>query len=346
MAFAALDDPATRQASENGISAMPEEKSKGDRVPQPPDTGARASYTSILEEHDVARQQRDLRVRLLKDLGAPKLNENKKPVGVVGHVSHEQLDSSDIPVLGNVLLKLGDVHTLNLILNSPGGDGAVVEKFVALCRTYCKKFRVIIPNEAKSAATLIALGADEIVMGPPSELGPIDAQVGVSVGNIRRFISAQSFIDARDELVNRYAEAVKKREQKAPILQMLASLDFPFIVECERLMEFGRDVGRKFLVKYMLSKRDDKDAQADHVVRQLSSVELHKVHGRGINGVTARNDLHLTVRLCGNDDPFWQKVWEWYTRAEIMMMKASAFKIFETAHEMLFAFYRNVKGAE
>ena len=319
----------------------PQEKDDSPRVPEAPgvpDETARASYTSILEEHDVARQQRDVRIRLLSDLAAPKLNDGKKRVGVIGHVSHAALEPSDIPVLGNMLLKLGDVDTLNLILHSPGGDGTVVEKFVSLCRTHCKRFQVIVPNEAKSAATLIALGADQIIMGPPSEIGPIDAQVPISVGGIRRLISAQSFIDARDTLVKQHAEALKKKVNPAPILQMLASLDLPFIVECERLMEFGRDVGEKLLIEHMFSRKPKKDAEAARVVKQLSSVELYKVHGRTINGATARRDLGLKVRLCADDDVFWGKVWEWYTRADILLMKGAAFKMFETKHELLIAY--------
>jgi ClpP class serine protease len=52
---------------------------------------------------------------------------------------------------------------------------------VDMCRTHLagtdQKLRVIVPNIAKSAATLFALGADEILMGYLSELGPIDPQV-------------------------------------------------------------------------------------------------------------------------------------------------------------------------
>ena len=159
------------------------------------------TYASILDEHDVSRQQRDVRVNLLKELSKNEFNDNKGPNGTVVHLSHGSLSSVDIPILGDVLLNIGDVETLNVILHSPGGDGTVVEKFVGLCRAQCKKFRVIIPNEAKSAATLISLGADEIIMGPPSELGPIDAQIEVIANGLRRYVSAQSFIDSRDNLI-------------------------------------------------------------------------------------------------------------------------------------------------
>ncbi len=234
-----------------------------------------------------------------------------------------------------MLLKIGEVDTLNLILHSPGGDGAVVETVVSLCRTHCKKFRVIVPTEAKSAATMIALGADEIVMGPPSELGPIDAQIMVLVSGVYRYVSAQSFIDARNDLLKAHAEAVQKKEDTSAILQMIAGLDLPFIVECERQMEFGREVGRKLLTTHMFSGESDRDAMADKAVKQLSSVQLHKVHGRAINGQVAKRELALKVALCGYDDPLWKKAWEWYTRAEIVMARMKAVKFFETKAEVL-----------
>ncbi len=301
------------------------------------ETEPSASFTSILEEHDVDRQQRGSRVKLLHELEDQKFHGTRKKAGVIGHIARDALSTSDIPVLGNMLLKIGDVDVLNLILHSPGGDGTVVETFVALCRTQCKKFRIIIPTEAKSAATLIALGADEIVMGPPLEIGPIDAQVPIQVSGVRRLVSAQSFIEARDQFVKKHAEAVAKKEDTSAILQMIASLDLPFIVECEHLMDFGRDVGRKLLVEYMFNRRKDRDKKAEDVVKQLSSVQLHKVHGRTINGSTARRVLGLNVNLCGNADPFWRKAWEWYTRAEIVMNRVGAAKMFETVHEQLIA---------
>lgn len=295
------------------------------------------SYTSILQEHDVDSQQRAKRRELLEDLQKPKLNNGHKKCGTIGFVSHDSLSSNDIPVLGNMLLKLGDLDTLNLILHSPGGDGTVVETFVSLCRAHCERFRVIIPTLAKSAATLISLGADEIVMGPPSEIGPIDAQVPIVVSGARRYASAQSFIDARDSLLKKHENCVNDGNDPSAILQMIASLDLPFIVECERLMDFGRDVGRKLLTNHMFSNDKGKEKKADNTVEQLSSVQLHKVHGRTINGRTARQELGLNVNLCGNDDELWRKAWQWYTRAEFHLGRIRGAKMFESKHEILAA---------
>ena len=295
------------------------------------------TYSSILDEHDVTRQQREFRVKLLKELASKAFNNNKSPNGVVAHLSHGTLIGADIPILGDILRSIGDVETLNVILHSPGGDGTVVEKFVSLCRAQCKKFRVIIPNEAKSAATLISLGADEIIMGPPSELGPIDAQIEIVTNGLMKYVSAQSYIDARDNLLKVHAEQIRKNEDTGATMQMIATLDLPFITECEHLMDFGRDVAKKFLEQYMFKGSRNKVAKVKKVTDYLSSVKIHRVHGRIIDGNKARRDLGLKVQLLGKNSVFWQKIWEYYTRAEMHLARNKARKIFETEHDMLMA---------
>jgi ATP-dependent protease ClpP protease subunit len=304
---------------------------------RPADPTQDTTYSSILQEHDVARSQRETRKSLLKELTAKEFNDGGSPNGVIAQVSRAPLAGSDIPVFGNVLRGIGDVETLSLILHSSGGDGTIVEKIISLCRTQCKRFRVIIPNEAKSAATLIALGADEIVMGPPSELGPIDAQVPVVANGVPQYLSAQSFIDARDELKREYQELTKKGEDAATVLQMIASLDMPFIKECERMMDFGRDVARKLLSEFMFRRARNKTDKIHKVVDTLSSVKRFKVHGRYIDGNTARRELELKIHLLGKDEPLWAKIWEYYTRAEIAIAGSRAIKLLESEHELLVA---------
>jgi hypothetical protein len=63
-----------------------------------------------------------------------------------------------------------------LILHSKGGQIEPAYLISKTCKENSAKFNVVIPRRAKSAATLISLGADEIHMGSMSELGPIDPQ--------------------------------------------------------------------------------------------------------------------------------------------------------------------------
>lgn len=66
---------------------------------------------------------------------------------------------------------------LDLLVGSNGGDATVAWRIVSLIRERVQSFAVLVPQAAFSAATLIALGADEIVMHPHGNLGPTDPQI-------------------------------------------------------------------------------------------------------------------------------------------------------------------------
>lgn len=75
------------------------------------------------------------------------------------------------------LSKIGHVDSVDLFLYSTGGLTVTAWGLINLIREFCKKFSVIIPFKAHSCATLIALGADEIIMGKLGQLSPVDPSV-------------------------------------------------------------------------------------------------------------------------------------------------------------------------
>src|SRR4030042_4960068 len=79
-----------------------------------------------------------------------------------------------IPIFSKQLRKIGKTEKIDLFLFSSGGDTMVPWRLVSMIREYCDHFSVLIPYKSHSAATMIALGADEIVMSDMSELSPID----------------------------------------------------------------------------------------------------------------------------------------------------------------------------
>ncbi|MDO8431420.1 MAG: hypothetical protein Q7S58_03320 [Candidatus Binatus sp.] len=65
-----------------------------------------------------------------------------------------------------------------LLIHSPGGIANCAFQLANLLTERCGSFVAVVPRYAKSAATLLALGADKILLGrPPAELGPLDAQL-------------------------------------------------------------------------------------------------------------------------------------------------------------------------
>lgn len=87
----------------------------------------------------------------------------------------------DVIVRGDVplqvyeqLRRIGKVPRLDLFVHGTGGQTEVPWRLITLIRDFCQHFGVLIPYMAYSAATHLAMGADEIVMGPMSELSPVD----------------------------------------------------------------------------------------------------------------------------------------------------------------------------
>lgn len=296
------------------------------------------TMASVLKEWDAFQAQRDKRKDLLKLLEKSTGDDGK--VGCLGFFCAEgmqgsSIDADEIPPLGDALKSLGDVDTLYLIINSPGGDGAVAEKMVEMCRHYCSTFKVAVPNRAKSAATMIALGSDEIVMGFASELGPIDPQVPVLASGVYQYVSAQAFIDAKKDLEDQYQATVAAGEDAMAILQQLASLDPAFIKHCENLTAFSKDVATKYLDRFMFKGVRGKDAKIKKVLNRLSGTSETKVHARMIDANDAKINLGLNVRILPKDDNFWKLLWDYYVRADIAMKRSKSVKLLETKHDML-----------
>jgi hypothetical protein len=70
-----------------------------------------------------------------------------------------------------------DIEKLEVLLHSGGGHADCAYHIAKLFRNHCKELNVIVVSEAKSAATLMCLVADEIHMGERAELGPLDVQI-------------------------------------------------------------------------------------------------------------------------------------------------------------------------
>lgn len=64
-----------------------------------------------------------------------------------------------------------------IVIHSPGGEPHAAYRLALLLRKHYGKYLALIPVYAKSAATLLSLGAEEIHLGRHAELGPLDMQI-------------------------------------------------------------------------------------------------------------------------------------------------------------------------
>ncbi|MDP2950992.1 MAG: hypothetical protein Q8N55_01265, partial [bacterium] len=115
-----------------------------------------------------------------------------------------------VPIISKHLRAIGKTESIDLLLHSSGGDTMVPWRLVSMIREYCNKFSVLIPYKAHSSATMIALGADEIIMTDLSELSPIDPSTA-NVFNPQDPHNAQNKIPISVEDVMAYFDLAKNK---------------------------------------------------------------------------------------------------------------------------------------
>ena len=69
---------------------------------------------------------------------------------------------------------------VDVFIHSPRGSAEATKSLVSLLRENFNHIRFIVPNMAKSAATMMVLSGNEILMDDRSELGPIDPQIQIN----------------------------------------------------------------------------------------------------------------------------------------------------------------------
>ena len=72
---------------------------------------------------------------------------------------------------------------IDFLIISNGGDPITALRIIGLLRERFEHISVLLPYVSYSDATILSLGADEIVMHPFSNLGPVDPQLTVSRKN-------------------------------------------------------------------------------------------------------------------------------------------------------------------
>lgn len=93
-----------------------------------------------------------------------------------------KIATDSFPFCLNHLSQMGQQKRIDLYLYSTGGITMAGYALANLIREFCESFNVIIPFKALSCATLITLGADEIVMTKMGQLSPIDPSVNSPLG--------------------------------------------------------------------------------------------------------------------------------------------------------------------
>jgi len=225
---------------------------------------------------------------------------------ILVYYSIESIDHEDAKQFYELITLYKDLGNLDLYLLSPGGLSDPAFKIARLCQQYCKGcFTVIVPYYAKSAATILALGADKIFMGPTSELGPIDPQLIQTVKGRKQAIPLLALKQAIDSI----KEDIKANPELALLYKTLIDKIDPMAYGLfEREVLSAQQYAEQLLKTRMLKDDPEKDEKAKNIAKNL--VDWYKTHRYVIDMEEAKNKETLGLALEDFDKDQWDIIWQ------------------------------------
>jgi hypothetical protein len=223
------------------------------------------------------------------------------------------LEDGDAEMLEGVLQVCDFSKGIALVVSSPGGIGLEAERIINVLRSYSGtgEYTVLVPAKAKSAATMICLGASKIVMGKTSELGTVDPQVTIKEKEKVSRFSIYNIVKSYENLFDR---AVKETGHLEPYLQQLANYDEREIAEYKTALSLSDDIAVRALKTCMFKEMPEGDIKKKIGIFLIPETKA-KVHGRPINAEDAIN-CGLTIDLRPVNDPLWLLLYELYIRLD------------------------------
>lgn len=242
----------------------------------------------------VNQKDRYLRQQLIRDIEA--LTGRRLIVYFANRfIVGSDINDDDPIYVTELLSDVASTDAVDLMIETNGGKTDSTEAIVSILQHRLKDLRVVVANAAKSNGTLICLAANTIVMGPSSELGPIDPHL------------------------NGIPCTVLSQPQ-------VAATNFPLQQLAELGLKQTRKLATRLLKNGMLSTTPDQ--QIDVVVNSLATRDTYFSHGSTID-VTEAKGLGLNVLELNADDGLWKRIWLLYSMYDYDTRRDNYIKIFE-----------------
>ena len=214
--------------------------------------------------------------------------------------------------------------SLDLFLHSPGGDAEAADQICAYLRTQFDHIRAIVPLYAMSAATMMALSADEILMGAHSQLGPIDPQLTIQTNEGSRSASAQAIQD-QFERAQQECEDPSKLAAWLPILRWYAP---GLLASCDHAAGRSKQIVESSLHRYMFAGKDDAAKKAKDAAEWFGDAKTFLSHGHPVRRNQAR-EHGIEVKDLEEDPDLQDAVLSVHHAALISMERVPIVKLIE-----------------
>ncbi len=279
---------------------------------------AKTSKTPMYEALNADRYHRQEMVRKIQQLTG-----NKLIAYVCGPDS--LIERADTVHFNDLLHGFSINTSIDLLLHTPGGDIDAAEKLMSILklRVGVGRLRVVVPDFAKSAGTLMAIGADRIVMSDTSELGPIDPQITMTdQEGDKATHSVQAYLDAYAQLYGR----VRKNPNDAAAQLLLNKFEPARVIHFKAVKKRARAFAETQLKRMC-------PATYTAVAAKLLDTNKWLSHGQVINADEVEQ-MGIDVERLRWDHPTWDACWRLYCLQRLAVARPGQ-KLFESEHASL-----------
>jgi len=189
---------------------------------------------------------------------------------------------NDVMAMHDILRDRGEQKTITLFLKSDGGSGMTSLRMVHLLRRYTKRLVVLAPLNCASAATMLALGADAIAMGPLSYLTAVDTSLEHDLSPLdhtNQLVAVSN--DEVDRVIRLWKEAASSPEPARAVRRVAKALH----VEWPDDMRYGD----------LLHTVDAQRSTTEAVFLQEAAVLFRGASYTAFDGEVPREPVHAAI---------------------------------------------------
>lgn len=226
-----------------------------------------------------------------------------------------------------VTRNLSQDRGIDILLHSPGGSAEATESIVELLRARFADIRFIIPNVAKSAATMMAMSGNQLLMDECSELGPTDPQMIIIRDGQTIVAPAQAIKDQFGVAQQEVNNDPNKLPAWVPILREYGPA---LLAQCDNHLALSRELVSKWLKCYMFAHDPQADLKALRVAEYLADHNKFYSHARRV-GINDLQTLGVHVFDMRTMPVLHEAVRDLYAAIIHTFMHTGAYKIFENS---------------
>jgi len=212
---------------------------------------------------------------------------------------------------------------LDVLIHSAGGYPEAAEALVKMLRRQFNDIRFIVPAYAKSAATMLSMSGNEILMAPDAELGPIDPQMRTANGTSPAIAILELFQKAQ-------AEIAADQRKLAGWMPILSQMGPSLIIDCEHAIKLSGNLVETWVRDYMFAGDPDAATKGKKIADYLGDHKNFKSHGRAIK-IPELLAQGVKVKDLSDTPQLHEAVTVLYSCLDITFSNTALFKLFENA---------------